>query len=211
MLLLMLGTARYTRLEPFLLLHDTITEMKILIFEGIATSGKSTVISGLQKTLSDIKFVVAGESETHIPIMKEKADRHIAFFESLINKLIADKPDLLIFDRLYLTQAFRAKCSINDYMEIEKLLSKYSPVTIFLKVDESAIASRVSKAAEHRGSDYFASRGESSEEIAQYYIDQQRNQLKLLEQSKLPYEIINTTEHGYEEVIKEIHKLVNKK
>ena len=141
--------------------------------------------------------------------MKDKADKHIAFFESLINKLITNKPDLLIFDRLYLTQAFRAKCSINDYAEIEKLLSKYSPVTIFLKVDESAIASRISKAAEHRGSDYFASRGESSGEIAQYYIDQQRNQLKLLEQSKIPYKIINTTEHGYEKVIEEIYTLVN--
>ncbi|MBI2588925.1 hypothetical protein HYW35_01820 [Candidatus Saccharibacteria bacterium] len=185
--------------------------MKILIFEGIATSGKSTVISGLKEVLPGLNIEVVGESETHIPIMKEKADKHIAFFESLINKLIANKPDLLIFDRLYLTQAFRAKCSINDYAEIEKLLSKYSPVTIFLKVDESAIASRISKAAEHRRSDYFASRGESSEEIAQYYIDQQRNQLKLLEQSKLPCKIINTTEHSYEKVIKEINTLVNEK
>lgn len=182
--------------------------MKVLIFEGIATSGKSTVISGLQKVLSGLRFVVAGEPETHIPIMNEKADKHIAFFESLINKLIANKPDLLIFDRLYLTQAFRAKCSINDYAEIEKLLSKYSPVTIFLKVDESAIASRISKSAEHRGSDYFASRGESSEEIAQYYIAQQQYQLNLLEQSNIPHEIINTTELDYEKIIKEIYTLV---
>jgi thymidylate kinase len=193
------------------LLRDKITEMKVLIFEGIATSGKSTIISSLQKALPDSRVAVAGESETHIPIMQETTDKHIEFFKELIQKHVTERPDVLIFDRLYLTQAFRAKCSINDYAGIEELLSKYSSITIFLRVDESAIASRISKAAEHRGSDYFASRGESSEEIAQYYIDQQRNQLKLLEQSKLPYVIINTTEHDYEKVIKEVYTLVDEK
>ncbi len=186
------------------MLHDTITEMKILILEGIATSGKSTVISGLQKSLAALKVVVVGESETHIPIMKETSNKHEEFFKSLINQQVSKQPDLLIFDRLYLTQAFRAKCSVKDYAEIEDVLAEYSPLTIFLKVDEAAIEDRISKATANRGSDYFKSRGKSSKEIAQYYINQQQNQLKLLEQSVLPYKIINTTDHYYEEVIQEI-------
>lgn len=184
--------------------------MKIFIFEGIATSGKSTIISGLQKALPNLQVVVAGEPETHIPIMEQRANRHINFFRSLINQRIAEKPDLLIFDRLYLTQAFRAKCSVGDYIEIEKLLSTHSPLTIFLRVEETAIASRVSKAAGHRGSDYFKSGGKSLGEIAKYYIDQQRSQLKLLEQSTIPYKVFDTTKHNYDEVVQEIIKSINK-
>lgn len=183
--------------------------MKILVFEGVATSGKSTVISGLQKALPDFMVVVAGESETHEPIMKERSDKHIGFFKELIYRMLSTKPDLLIFDRLYLTQAFRAKCDISDYSEIEKLLSKYSPLTIFLKVDEDTIEDRISRAAEHRSSDYFKHRG-TSKERAQYYINQQRHQLKLLERSTLPYKVINTTNHDYDRVVQEVLKSINK-
>ncbi len=190
------------------MLHDTITEMKVLIFEGIATSGKSTVISGLEKALPGSKIKVVGESETHIPIMQKIADKHIEFFKSLIDKLVDENPELLIFDRLYLTQAFRAKCKISDYSKIEEMLTEYSPLTIFLKVDNDAIEDRISKASEHRGSDYFRSRGNTPEEIAKYYIDQQQSQLNLLEQSKVPHKVINTTNRSYEKVIQEIITLI---
>jgi pantothenate kinase len=121
--------------------------------------------------------------------------------------LTAKKPDLLIFDRLYLTQAFRTKCEISDYSEIEELLSKYAPLTVFLEVDEDRIEDRFSRAAEHRGSDYFKSRW-TSKERAQYYIAQQRSQLKLLEQSTIPHQVFDTTRHNYEEVVQRIIRLI---
>lgn len=185
--------------------------MKVLIFEGIATSGKSTSISQLKKALPKLKVIVSEESETHIPIMKDTANKHIDFFEKLINRLVSEGPDLLIFDRLYLTQAFRAKCKINDYSEIEELLAKYSPLIIFLKVNDDAIEDRISKASKHRGSDYFRSRDETPEERAQYYIDQQKYQLELLEHSTLPHTIINTTDHDYKKVVQEALTSTNKK
>ena len=180
--------------------------MRILIFEGIATSGKSTIIDGLRRALPTAKVEIASEADTHVPITKETTDKHIEFFEKLIDKFISKRPDLLIFDRLYLTQAFRAKTSIKDYPEIEKLLIGYPTTTIFLKVDEVAIESRISKAAAHRGSDYFRSRGETKEEIAQYYINQQRNILELLEQSIVPNRIFDTTHDNYDEIVQEILK-----
>lgn len=183
--------------------------MKILIFEGIATSGKSTVIAQLQKALPGLQVVVADEPVTYEPIMEERSDKHIGFFKELIQRISSTKPDLLIFDRLYLTQAFRAKSGISDYSGIEKLLSKYSPLTIFLKVDEGTIMDRISKASEHRGSDYFTFRG-TSKERAQYYIDQQKHQLKLLERSTLPHKVINTTDHDYDKVVKEVLESINK-
>ncbi len=192
------------------MLRDTITAMKVLIFEGIATSGKSTVISGLQKALPNRVVVVAGETETHIPIMQETNGKHIEFFKKLIQKYLAKRPDILIFDRLYLTQAFRAKCSIDNYAEIEKLLSKYSSLTIFLKVDDDVIEDRITKASGHRGLDYFRSRGETLEERRQYYVDQQNYQLELLKHSTLPYRIFNTTTHNYEKITQEIAASIDK-
>jgi thymidylate kinase len=185
--------------------------MKVLIFEGIATSGKSTVTSSLQKALPGLKVVLAEESETHIPIMKESSSKHIGFFVNLISRLSSEKPDVLIFDRLYLTQAFRTKCDISDYSEIEELLNQYSASTIFFKVDENAIEDRILKASKHRGSEFFKSRGGTSKQRAQYYVDQQKYQLKLLERSKIPYMVINTTSHDYKQVVQELLAYISKK
>ena len=110
--------------------------MKILILEGIATSGKSTITKIIKKQLSGLLVSAASEKETHIPIMKQTKELHIAFFKDLIKRLINEKPELIIFDRLYLTQAFRAGVSISEYSELENILSKYDTITVFLKVDE---------------------------------------------------------------------------
>jgi len=82
--------------------------------------------------------------------MKQTTELHIAVFKDLIKRLINEKPELIIFDRLYLTQAFRAGVSISEYSELENILSKYDTITVFLKVDENHIADRVTEAAEHR-------------------------------------------------------------
>lgn len=185
--------------------------MTILIFEGIATSGKSTIIKDLVDALADTKIRIAHEDETHVPIMQATSEKHIEFFKDLITKLTNENNDVLIFDRLYLTQAFRAGCRIAEYQEVESLLSNYSTTTIFLKVDPAAITDRIAKAAEHRESnwaEYLKTKGKSAEQIGQYYIDQQAKQLGLLKDSILRYKTFNTTHHEYQEIIKEIKTLI---
>lgn len=186
--------------------------MKILIFEGIATNGKSTIISNLSKGLSASQnIVVASESETHLPIMDQRSELHKAFYLELINNYLNIRPDVVIFDRLYITQAFRAGVGIEKYAQIETLLLSHSPLTIFLKVDEDKIAERVRKATEHRDSkwsQYINTRGKSIQEIAQYYTEQQQSQLQLLEQSSIPRVVFNTTNHDYSRVEKEIIALL---
>ena len=183
--------------------------MKVLIFEGIATSGKSTVVSELEKTLVGLNTVVLGEDGTHLPIIQKISDKHIEFFESLISNIIDTRPEILMFDRLYLTQAFRAKCGLDDYVVIEEMLSYHSACTFFFKVDEDKISQRISEASKHRGANYFKSRGSTSEEIAKYYVDQQRSQLELLKQSKLPYRVIDTTGNNYGKVVEQIVGTIN--
>lgn len=181
--------------------------MILLIFEGIATSGKSTIIAKLKTALASKKIAVADESQTHIPIMEKRNETHIDFFISLINKLIAGNPDVLIFDRLYLTQAFRAHVPTTAYTQVEEMLADYSVTTIFLKVADSSIAERVEKATKHRDTkwkNYLESKGQTFDEIATYYSDQQAGILNLLESSRLPYKIFETTQHDYDTVAVDI-------
>jgi thymidylate kinase len=187
--------------------------MKTLIFEGIATSGKSTVVNKLVNGLpKSLKVVVADEEVTHVPIMEQRNELHIDFFENLITKLVSNKPDILLIDRLYMTQAFRAKCRPDEYKKLEHFLLEFNAITIFLKVDEKAISKRVQKATGHRNPEwaaYVKSRNEEGK-YADYYISQQRSQLKLLKESTIPYKIFNTTGHDYKDVVKELIYFIQK-
>lgn len=182
--------------------------MKILIFEGIATSGKSTIIKLLQASLGNKpKIMVASEDETHIPVMEDTEELHTDFYLDLINKFTSSHPDLLIIDRLYLTQAFRAKTNLKPYEKIEEALKPYNAMTIFLKVNPTKITGRIDKAIQHRDPEwgsYVASKGSSREEQAAYYIAQQNSQLELLKQSTLPFKVFDTTDHKYEDIAQQI-------
>jgi thymidylate kinase len=182
-------------------------DMHTIIFEGIATSGKSTLIGLLTEHFrKTCKTSVFTEEQTHEPIMKDMASANVPFFESLLAKIDKDN-DVVIFDRLYLTQAFRAGADLGAYARIEKELQLYSPLTVYLKVDEATVAERVVKAAEHRRAswgDYIKTKGKTPDEIADYYIMQQRSQLLLLKESTLPYEIFDTTNHQYNKIAEKI-------
>ena len=86
--------------------------MKILIIEGMATSGKSSLISNLTNLLNDQKVLVLGEADTHIPIMEKTDELHIEFFKSLINDTVKADLDLVIFNRLHYTPAYQAKVNV---------------------------------------------------------------------------------------------------
>ncbi len=186
--------------------------MMILIFEGIATSGKSTVINSLQKALPrTLNTRVFTEQFTHIPIIKRTDELCKDFFTKLINEAFAGDYDIVLFDRLYLTQAFRARCSLDKYLDLEMILFTTHTTTIFLKVDEAEISNQISHAIEHRDPDwgeYVGTKGKTTQEQADYYIKQQRNQLELLSQSQLPYQIYDTTNRDYKSIVEDLKKKV---
>jgi len=186
--------------------------MKTLIFEGIATSGKSKITNDLMNSLKDGMTVeLATEEQTHIPIMARLSELHTLFFKDLINELTLKQPDLLLFDRLYITQAYRANRDLSEYAPIENSLIPYSPHTIILEVNEDAIASRIRTASEHREQkwlEYLKTKGDDFNEVAQEYITQQRGLLRLVKQSKLPCTVFNTTSHDYGTVTEEILKII---
>ncbi len=178
--------------------------MKILIFEGIATSGKSTIIAGLHKQLNGLDIKIVSESETHIPIMNETSEAHVVFFEKLLEKLLAEQADVLLIDRLYITQALRSNKRISIYDTIENTLHKYSTTTILLQVSTKDIQHRVQTAAEHRDTewrDHINTKGNNPAEIANYYEDQQIRLKVLVEESRLNMLTIDTTNNNYNEII----------
>jgi uridine kinase len=181
--------------------------MKILILEGMATSGKTSLIEKISDLLGEQNVIVFGEPATHIPIMDKTDELHIEFFKSLVTDATKKDADLVIFDRFHFTQAFRAKSGIADYLEVGDLLATQSTLVAYLEVDEDAIAERIRLAVEHRDNkwgDYVQTKGKTFDEIAEYYTNQQRSQLKLLTQSKLAIQIFNTTHHDYETIANEI-------
>jgi hypothetical protein len=73
------------------------------------------------------------------------------------------------------------------------------------------IASRIKAAAEHREArwrEYLQSKGDSLDEIANSYAEQQKSLLRLAEQSKIPYTIFDTTRHDYEAIVEYILRLI---
>lgn len=183
---------------------------KIYIFEGIATSGKSSVIELMKSETGSTKLlIVLGEEQTHIPIMQLKSELHLDFFKNVLISALSKKPDILLIDRLYLTQAYRSGATLKNYESIETFLQLYDAKTVFLKIDEGKILSRILKAVEHRDSkwgDYIKTRGQSSAKVAAYYLNQQRSLIDLLVGSIIPFEIINATDNDYEEIVSKLIK-----
>jgi hypothetical protein len=139
--------------------------------------------------------------------MQQSNELHLGFFKSLLDKALHSQADLVIFDRLYLTQAFRAKADISKYKDIESTLLQHQTLTAFLKVDEKSIKSRVQSAAGHREKEwgeYIKTKGDTPEEIAQYYIDQQDSQIALLANSRVKCKVFDTTDHEYDQIVSEI-------
>lgn len=189
---------------------------KILIVEGIATSGKSSLIKELIDLLGENKIRVYSESETHIPIREDTEKLHIKFFRSLLKDAYESELGIIIFDRLHFTAAFRAKANINQYTEIEDLLLEHNTLVAYLKIEESAIKERVefysknprvALSTEHDGEswgEHIKTRGQSFNEIAAYYIGQQRSQLERLKYSKLKNLIFDATNNDYKAIASQI-------
>jgi len=184
----------------------------MLIVEGIATSSKSSLIKEIISLLGEDKVRVYSGSETHTPIMEDVNKSHVEFFKGLVEDAQKSKDELIIFDRLHFTQAFRTKADITQYVKVEDLLLDQDTLVVYLQVDEAAVKERIEFAAGHPGvalsgehsgrnwGEYIKTKSQSFDEIAEYYAGQQRNQMELLKQSKLENRIFDTPHHEYKAI-----------
>jgi len=122
--------------------------MKVIISEGIATSGKTTIKNALIKEFKDqgLSYKFIDEEEILIPI-PESTDRQVAInfllniFERIFNS--SDKNDVILFDRLYFTHVFRTNSNIDDFQEIENILSRFDTTLVILTINEEKIPDRI--------------------------------------------------------------------
>lgn len=182
--------------------------MKIIILEGIATSGKTSVKNKLIEIFIEkgVSFSVIEENKTLMPILDNK-DRQVSidFLKKVISEAFREEKDYLIFDRLFFTHIFRTNSSVEDFKEIEKMIQAQS-LLVFLHIDESEIPERINKAREHREKswgEYLAKKG-NDEEIYQYYINQQRVLLDFLKETSLNYKIYDSTGLDFSKIAKDI-------
>ncbi len=186
--------------------------MKIIILEGIATSGKTSVIKELSKTLAKQKasFSVISEVETLLPLLDNKDKRKsIDFLKPILKKAGDKEQDFIIFDRLFFTHIFRTNCAIEDFFEIENSI-RTNAILILLKIYEAKIPERINLARKHRDKDWndYADKKGSESEVNNYYIDQQRFLLKLTQNSSLNCKIYDTSNMNFSDIAADIVKLL---
>lgn len=192
--------------------------MKILILEGIATSGKTTIKDKLVDFFKKkkLKYLIIEEKETLMPILNNTKVRvSINHLKRILKKVLPKKKDVIIFDRLYFTHIFRTKSTIKDFEEIESLFSKNNTFLAFLKIDKKKIPERIFNAMRNDRSkmwaDYVRSKG-NNKQIIQYYQSQQDLLLKLLKKSRINYKIYNTSKLNQdlikEKILKELFQII---
>jgi thymidylate kinase len=170
----------------------------IIILEGIATSGKTSVKNELEKILVQrgLSFTFIGEEETLMPLLHNTdakiANDHIV---NLSNKYLVLDTDVLIFDRLYLTHMWRTGSHEEDFSESASLLLQHSAQICFLEIPSNKLEERITFAQSHRDEKwnaYVSTKGKTQQEILAYYAGQQKELLELLKRVSIPHTIFDT-------------------
>jgi len=188
--------------------------MKILILEGIATSGKTTIKNKLVDSFKKrgLNYLVIEEDKTLMPILNNtSADVSINHLSKILkNVLFLKKKDIIIFDRLYFTHIFRTESNLKDFKKIESLLSKKNAFLVFLKIDKKKISERIFNALKNERAktswvNYIKKKG-TNIEIINYYQKQQDMLLDLLKKTKIKNKTYNTTNLNFDLITKNILK-----
>lgn len=182
--------------------------MQILILEGIATCGKSSLTKSIEElALKQGQSVLAmDEEETMWPLRNTTSQEEcISFLKNILDKVLGEEYDLVIFDRFHFSQIFRTKGTVDDFMEIEDMLRPFAQV-IFLKVKESTIPQRIRDTMARRPAswaEYVRKKG-TDEEIDAYYIGQQRMLEGVCKETTLPVVEYDTTDMHFDDIARQV-------
>ena len=169
--------------------------MNIIIFEGIASSGKTTIEKRLFEHLSDTKII--SESDTLMQLIdNEDVDVAKNHLSQLFEKIDGADTKNIILDRFHITHAFRTKTNVSDFSEIEERLKSFGKVLlILLTIRSEAIRGRIEETMEYRKEGWDkGSRGvKTIKEKVDYYKAQQERLRQLISESTLSHIEVDTT------------------
>lgn len=183
--------------------------MKVIIFEGASTSGKTTLANLLTDKLkkSGQKVLLVEEIQTLIPVLEIlDVNKHLDHLAKVVKSISQKDFDFVVIDRFHLTSAALCDAPISKYEKIEEELLKYNPTIVFLKVEKSELGNRIFKALKHRGpywKEHVASKG-SDKQIVAWFLETQKKLLNDLKKSKIKHEIIDTTSSKYEKITEKL-------
>lgn len=176
----------------------------IFLFEGIASSGKTTLEKLLAARLKDVEIVTEGQ--TLMPIIDNKdgvAAR--VYLEEQLKTIAESDAENVIVDRFHLTHAFRTSSSLESFSDIEMQLQRLGKVLlVFLTIDPAHIRERIEETLLLRKDGWKKGAQGSLDEKSVYYTKQQEMLRSLVSQSHLPSITIDTTEKVWNEYIEEI-------
>lgn len=171
---------------------------KIIILEGIATSGKTSVKDELERILTQqgVSFQFVGEEETLMPLLNNRDSKVSSqYLINIVNKYLEVQKDIIVFDRLYLTHVWRCGGDVPAFKEVEKLLLENKTTLIFLEIPEDKVSQRIETALSHRDEKwvtYAKTKGETVGDIVSYYKHQQSDLLEILNTISTQNKVFNT-------------------
>ncbi len=183
----------------------------ILLFEGIASSGKTTLEKLLIEELKSATII--SEGKTLMPLI-DNVDKNTAIqhLHTILEESNNIPEQTLILDRFHLTHCYRTKSKLESFYEIEnQLLDSSKILLILLTIDESMIEKRIRETMSYRKNDWQkgAKNIINFQEKIIYYNNQQEQLIRLFTESKLPKLKINTSQKDWNSYTELIQKNVS--
>lgn len=181
----------------------------LIIFEGIATAGKTTLSNKLAELLNTQTSAISITDErTLLPIFNNKdinvAKNHLIQELTALTKL---ETKYIVLERTHLTQVFRTETSLQHFFEVETfMLENFDPRIILLTVQPDTLQIRIEHADAQRGNLWSQKKLGTIDERAEYYVNQQDVLCTALSESKIPSLKVDTTDKKWDEALLKITK-----
>ena len=171
----------------------------IVIFEGIASSGKTTLEKLLVEKLHDDVAIIS-EGETLMPIIDNKeAGAALVHLQKQLEAIHKKAVKNIIIDRFHFTHAFRTKSEMSVFSSIEYELQKEGNIlTALLVITPGHIKGRIEESIQYRKDDWKNGAQGSVDEKVVYYTNQQERLKEIATSSRLPLIIVDTTAKDWE-------------
>lgn len=203
---------------------------KGMIFEGIPATGKSTIIREILKNPKILNrdfmpFFTFGEEITQRVLEAKHNQGKITKEDNL--KLLDDilaplenyqsyykkrgwvKEDKyhygFILERFHLTHGiYFNHLGWQEMIKIDERLLKLNAKLCFLKMEKEVMKERIIDSRGKQWNNYISRFGNSTQEIIEYYYQQQEKKLRLVEKSKLTSIVVDTSNKNWSELATEI-------
>ncbi|PIT92103.1 MAG: hypothetical protein COU08_04605 [Candidatus Harrisonbacteria bacterium CG10_big_fil_rev_8_21_14_0_10_42_17] len=174
------------------------TQQELIVLEGIASSGKTTLALALSTYFVKHGFSVSifDETETLMPLIKnESVNVSLEFLENYSRMLTNQHAEVLLVDRFHFTHAFRTQSDMHTFVTIERFLDRaFHTTVVLLSLNPEKIKKRIAYVENTRGKSWKYRKEGSPETVYQYYLDQQTYLRDLANDSLLDVLEVNSSD-----------------